>query len=125
MPQQMDLSDRDYFRVHKDNPAAGVLCRRGGAVARHQRAGQPRFFALSRRRIGPNGEFAGVTTISISPDYFTDYYATLPQPLVAALVRDDGMVLARYPGAAARRQRGSAGRSLMRAVRARPRTAAS
>ncbi len=38
--------------------------------------GKPRFFALSRKRIGSDGEFAGVTAISISPDYFLDYYAS-------------------------------------------------
>ena len=38
-----------------------------------------------------------MTVISISPDYFRDYYATLTQPIVAALIRGDGAVLARYP----------------------------
>ena len=59
--------------------------------------GQPRFFALSRKRITADGRFAGVIVISISPDYFRDYYATLTQPIVAALIRSDGLVLARYP----------------------------
>ena len=71
------------------------------------RAGSPRFFALSRRRTGTDGEFAGVTMISISPDYFADYYATLTQPLVAALVRADGLVLARYPALPRDATRGS------------------
>ena len=87
MPQQMDLSDRDYFRVHQHNPAVGVHV---GEVVQSRATnaqGRPRFFTLSRRRTGPNGEFAGVTTISISPDYFAEYYAPLTQPLVAALVR--------------------------------------
>ena len=59
--------------------------------------GQPRFFALSRKRVGMDGGFGGVTVISVSPDYFRDYYATLTQPIVAALIRADGVVLARYP----------------------------
>ena len=59
--------------------------------------GQPRFFALSRKRAGTDGRFGGVAVISISPDYFREYYATLTQPLVAALIRADGVVLARYP----------------------------
>ena len=59
--------------------------------------GQPRFFALSRKRTAPDGSFAGVIVMSISPDYFRDYYATLTQPIVAALIRADGAVLARYP----------------------------
>src|SRR4029079_18474421 len=97
IPRQLDLSDRDYFRAQKNNEAQGLYI---GAVtttrATHER-GQPRFFALSRRRMGVDGQFGGVTVISISPDYFRDYYATLTQPIVAALVRGDGTVLARYP----------------------------
>ena len=97
MPQQMDLSDREYFRVHRDNPAAGVHVGEVVQARATNAQGRPRFFTLSRRRTGPNGEFAGVTTISISPDYFAEYYARLTQPLVAALIRRDGLVLARYP----------------------------
>ena len=59
--------------------------------------GQPRFFALSRKRAGMDGRFGGVVVISISPDYFREYYATLTQPIIAALIRADGVVLARYP----------------------------
>ncbi|MEJ0077907.1 MAG: ATP-binding protein [Alphaproteobacteria bacterium] len=97
IPRELDLSDRDYFRVHKNNEIQGLYV--GNVVtsrATNQR-GQPRFFALSRKRAGVDGGFGGVTVISISPDYFRDYYATLTQPIVAALVRGDGTVLARYP----------------------------
>ena len=97
IPRQMDLSDRDYFAAHRDNKVTGLYV--GDVVtsrATNQR-GQPRFFALSRRRTAPDGRFAGVTVMSISPDYFRDYYATLTQPIVAALIRADGVVLARYP----------------------------
>jgi signal transduction histidine kinase/ActR/RegA family two-component response regulator len=97
LPREMNLSDRDYFRAHKDNPAAGVHVGDVTVSRAANAQGRPRFFSLSRRRAGPDGQFAGVTTISISPDYFTEYYARLPQPLVAALVRADGLVLARYP----------------------------
>jgi two-component system, NtrC family, sensor kinase len=97
IPRELDLSDRDYFRAHKNNQVEGLYV--GSVVtARATNArGQPRFFALSRKRLGIDGKFGGVTVISISPDYFRDYYATLTQPIVAALVRGDGTVLARYP----------------------------
>jgi len=97
IPRELDLSDRDYFRAHKTSDSAGLYI--GSVVtARATNArGQPRFFSLSRRRVGVDGKFGGVTVISISPDYFRDYYATLTQPIVAALVRGDGTVLARYP----------------------------
>ncbi len=97
IPRQLDLSDRDYFSALRDNKATGLYV--GDVVtsrATNQR-GQPRFFALSRKRTAPDGSFAGVIVMSISPDYFRDYYATLTQPIVAALIRADGVVLARYP----------------------------
>jgi hypothetical protein len=94
IPRELDLSDRDYFRAHKNSDSAGLYI--GSVVtARATNArGQPRFFSLSRRRVGVDGKFGGVTVISISPDYFRDYYSTLTQPVVAALVRGDGTVLA-------------------------------
>jgi two-component system NtrC family sensor kinase len=91
------LSDRDYFKVHKNNEVEGVFVSdiiEGRAI---NARGRPHFFTLSRKRVGPKGEFAGVTAISVSPEYFSDYYATLPQPLVAAMIRKDGYLLARYP----------------------------
>src|ERR1044072_4715574 len=97
IPRELDLSDRDYFRAHKNNEIQGLYV--GGVVTSRatNARGNPRFFALSRKRMGVDGGFGGVTVISISPDYFRDYYATLTQPIVAALVRGDGTVLARYP----------------------------
>ena len=98
IPRQLDLSDRQYFRAHKDNPAAGFAVGEVVTARATNERGQPRFFTLSRKRTAPGGRFAGVVVISISPDYFRDYYATLTQPVVAALLRADGLVLARYPG---------------------------
>ena len=46
---------------------------------------------------GFNGEFAGVTIVSISPEYFTEFYSQLPPPGSATLLRADGVVLARFP----------------------------
>jgi two-component system NtrC family sensor kinase len=53
-------------------------------------------FAISRKRT-INGRFAGVTIVSIAPEYFVQFYAKLPPPNAAALLRPDGAVLARYP----------------------------
>ena len=53
MPRQLDLSDRDYFRVHRDNRGRRALCRRRRARrAPPTQRGQPRFFTLSRKRTG-------------------------------------------------------------------------
>jgi two-component system NtrC family sensor kinase len=97
IPRDLDLSDRDYFRAHKNNEVDGLYVGNVVTARATNTRGQPRFFALSRKRVGVDGKFGGVTVISISPDYFRDYYATLTQPIVAALVRGDGAVLARYP----------------------------
>src|SRR3954447_9923242 len=97
IPRDLDLSDRDYFRVHKDNAVQGLYVGSVVTARAVNDRGQPRFFALSRKRPGVDGGFGGVTVISISPDYFREYYATLTRPIVAALVRGDGAVLARYP----------------------------
>jgi len=98
IPRQLDLSDRPYFRVHNNNEVDGQFVDAVAQSRATNERGQPRFFAFSRRRTDANGKFAGVTTISVSPDYFLDYYAKLPPPIVAALIREtDGSVLARYP----------------------------
>src|SRR5882724_10691971 len=97
IPRQLDLTDRAYFRVHKNNEAKGVFIDDVVTARTTNDRGSPRFFALSRRRTGPDGRFAGVTAISISPDYFADYYSRLPGPAIAALYRADGAILARYP----------------------------
>ena len=94
---QMDLSDREYFRVQKSGESEGLYVGEVLTSRATNQRGQPRFFAVSSKRVARNGSFAGVTVISVSPEYFREYYATLPQPIVAALTRADGAVLARFP----------------------------
>jgi two-component system NtrC family sensor kinase len=91
MPK-LDVSDRDYFTAHRDNLVDGPFVTR----VLEARAADTRFFAISRRR-EIDGHFAGVTIVSISPEYFSDFYAQLPPPGTAALLRADGAVLVRYP----------------------------
>jgi two-component system, NtrC family, sensor kinase len=80
MPRQLDLSDREYFRAHKDNSRDEIYISDVMQARTANAQGQPRFFALSRKRLDSSGTFAGVTTISISPDYFIDCYAQQPPP---------------------------------------------
>ena len=102
MPR-IDLSDRDYFRVHKNNEVAGLHI----SEVLDARAANLSFFAVSRKR-EINGRFAGVTIVSIAPEYFSEYYARLPadQQDSASLLRADGVVLARYPPSAERHHQG-------------------
>jgi two-component system NtrC family sensor kinase len=97
IPRALDLSDREYFRAQRNDPGLGFHVGEVVTARATNERGQPRFFSISRKRLATDGRFAGVVVISVSPDYFRDYYATLTQPVVAALVRRDGLVLARYP----------------------------
>jgi len=97
IPRQMDLSDRSYFRVHKTGEVDGLYVSEVITARATNDRGQPVFFSISRKRLTRDGRFAGVVVMSVSPDYFEQYYATLPPPAVAAIVRADGTLLARYP----------------------------
>jgi two-component system NtrC family sensor kinase len=115
MPK-IDLSDRDYFRIHKNNAKAGVFV----SEVLKARAADTTFFTLSRPVSGPNGSFGGVTTVSIAPEYFINFYAKLPPPGVFALIRDDGAILARYPDLSQRLDKLSPDSTVMRSIRAHP-----
>ncbi len=91
MPK-VDLSDRTYFSVHKERKREPYV-----SEVMDARIADLRFFSISRRRENPDGSFNGVTVISVKPEYFASYYRTLPAPAIASLIRDDGVILARYP----------------------------
>jgi hypothetical protein len=67
MPRDLDLSDRQYFRVHKNNEVQGIYI----SEVLDARAADLRFFAISRRTQDIDRSFGGVTTISIAPEYFS------------------------------------------------------
>ena len=102
-PRTLDLSDREYFRIQRDDSFDPERL----TLARFFRV-EPRtsfFFLLSRRRsqgdepIMPPA-FTGVTAVSIAQAYFNRYFADLTHGggfATAILVREDGAVLARYP----------------------------
>ncbi len=93
----IDFSDRDYFRAHIEKDSGPFI----GQVLRPRDpypAGD--FFSISRRRPSADGSFKGVIQVSLRPEYFEQFYSRLQEPYpggYAAIVRDDGVVLARYP----------------------------
>jgi len=93
MPQ-LDVSDRDYFRALKNSDITTHV-----SEVVQARAADTTFFSITRKRKGPSGQFDGVYLVSIAPEYFSNYYATLPENAVsnAAILRGDGAILARYP----------------------------
>ena len=117
MPK-IDLSDRSYFKAHRDTLAGGVFVTE---VLDARAAANTRFFALSRRR-SVNGRFAGVTIVSIAPEYFTEFYSKLPPPGSATLLRADGAVLARFPDSPGAQARLRPEAPFMTAVKAQPKT---
>jgi signal transduction histidine kinase/CheY-like chemotaxis protein len=61
-------------------------------------AGQDyRTFALGRAIRDRHGAFAGVVLARIAFEYLTDFYSTISVESSVRLVREDGVVLARYP----------------------------
>src|SRR5437762_2532917 len=93
-----------------------------GAVLRPRApyGGSP-FFGVSRRRMGPDGSFAGIIQASVLPDYFEGFYAKIGKAPGSyfSLIRDDGLILARYP-ALSREMRLPAHGNLLKAFRVHP-----
>ena len=96
MPHNLDLSDRDYFKVHAETTGSRIYV----SEVLDARAAELRFFSLTRPRPPKkDGSFRGVLVISVAPEYFTQFYARLPQQpaAIAGLLREDGAMLAWYP----------------------------
>jgi two-component system NtrC family sensor kinase len=93
----LDLSDRDYFKVLKENPNLLLYV----SELLDSRVQSFRFFSYNKRRasVGSTSAYNGVTTISAKPEYFSHFYSTLPRRDmdIVQLVRDDGAVLTRFP----------------------------
>src|SRR3954449_3223072 len=92
----IDFSDRDYFNAHIDLDI-GIYV--GEVLRPRPPYGGAPFFGVSRRRSSPDGSFNGVIQASILPEYFTGFYAKISREpgSYASLIRDDGLILARYP----------------------------
>ncbi len=94
----LNLADRDYFRRARDEPGIHV------SEILRGRAQNVTFFQLSSARRTADGGFGGVVAVSVQPGYFTGFFARLSRPDGAAgltggrLIREDGAILARYPG---------------------------
>jgi signal transduction histidine kinase/ActR/RegA family two-component response regulator len=113
LPPDLNLSDRDYFRADVDEDPGTYV----GRVLIPRVENAP-FFAVSRRRVDPEGAFAGVVMISVRPGDFHDFYQRLAsvEGSSYAMVRDDGVVLARYPGPVAMDVKLDAGSGFMQRI---------
>mgnify|MGYP000214486036 CR=1 FL=1 len=91
----VNLSERDYFLIQKNNPAMGVFT---SASVRNKITGKWAFY-LTRRLTGSDGEFIGVVILGISPDFLTQFYEKISDPHFTSisLLKDDFTILARWP----------------------------
>ena len=90
-----DFSDRDFFQAPLNDDAGTYY----GQVYKSVFNAQP-FFTVSRRLMR-DGEFIGVLEVSVLPSNFFRMFATLAyaEGQQFALIRNDGVILARYPQA--------------------------
>ncbi len=92
---QINITDRDYFRYASDHADSGLFVSRPGI----SRASGVMTVFLSRRIGGPDGVFLGVVVAAVDVDYLIDFYRSVGQErhFAVTLLRQDGVVLARYP----------------------------
>jgi diguanylate cyclase (GGDEF)-like protein len=92
-PAPQNRGDEEFFRVHRDQPDAGLFISR---PMLHQGAYA---IVLSRRITGADGRFLGVVAGSIRFSYFHELFGRLqldPDDIIAVL-RRDGVVIMRTP----------------------------
>ena len=91
-----NFADRDYFKAHIDRDIGTYV---GSVLRPRPPFGGAPFFGISRRRSSATGEFNGVIQISVLPEYFEEFYKRLARGPgeYASLIRNDGVVLARFP----------------------------
>jgi PAS domain S-box-containing protein len=91
----IDASDRDFFKYLRDSDDPGAFI---GAPVVNRYTGAWTIM-LARRVSAPDGTFLGVVAGVIEARYFVDFYkaVTTEKGGSVSLMRDDGMLLARYP----------------------------
>ena len=99
-PREIDYSDREWHVAHRRGEAGGLFI----TEQLRSRATGEAFFDMSRRRNFADGRFAGSVHVSLRPEYLTAFWeemAASTRGLRMVVVRTDGRLLARWPGAVA------------------------
>jgi two-component system, NtrC family, sensor kinase len=97
LPPSINCDDRDYARVHRERlvpPDASYIDIIRGRVS------DQTVIVLSRRRGEEQSEdFKGITSVSIDPEYFPNFFSRIAAMgfTTIVLAREDGTFLARYP----------------------------
>ncbi len=92
-PPDRNFSDRDYIQANVKADIGTYY----GQVYPSLFTAHP-FFTVSKR-LERNGEFIGILEVSVLPSNFFQFFSTLAYTggLQYALIRNDGLMLARYP----------------------------
>ncbi|KAF0814974.1 Sensor histidine kinase WalK [Andreprevotia sp. IGB-42] len=93
--RRVDLSDRAYFKYHRDTPDNRPLI----DVPVVSRTDGQWLIPITRRINTPDGGFGGVVLAGVEPTYFLKFYSALkldPTTRIQVL-RSDGVVLLNYP----------------------------
>jgi signal transduction histidine kinase/CheY-like chemotaxis protein len=95
---QVNVADRDYFLHARDHTDAGLFV---GMPAVSRGSGIMAVY-LAHRISAPDGAFLGVVLAAVDVDYLLDFYQSLSRErrFAVALLRPDGVVLARHSATA-------------------------
>ncbi len=90
-----NMADRDYYQHFREHDDPGVFI---SAPLRSRTTGTWTIF-LARRVNGPHGEFLGVALGMVALRYFEDFFRaiSLQNEGSVAVLRRDGVILARFP----------------------------
>jgi signal transduction histidine kinase len=94
LPGKYNLSDREYFRVQRDDRAHGLYVDR----PIRSRLGVW-FIGVSRRIENPDGSFAGVIVAALEPKYLQRFYESIDvgKEGTVGLYQPDGTLMVRAP----------------------------
>jgi two-component system, NtrC family, sensor kinase len=116
-PKSRDYAQEDYFRAPRDGHI-------GFYISAHHESpfGGKSFFSISRARRDASGTFQGIVELSVLPGGFAEFYSRLVSAagVQYALIRDDGLILARYPQIAAGDTRLDEGSGFTRTIKTDP-----
>ena len=94
---KINLSDRDYFKAHLNDPKRGMFL----SVPVKNKGNGKWVFYITRSLNDTSGRFIGLALVGLSVDHFTDFYQRLCNNLgkdaAITLYRSDFTVLTRWP----------------------------
>jgi signal transduction histidine kinase len=94
-PKPIDLSDREHFRVHRDNPNVGLFI---GKPVRGRVSGIVTI-QVTKRLNKPDGSFAGVLVFSLDPEFLTGLHKKInlgQKGSIALIGKTDTVIRARF-----------------------------